>query len=452
MKSRKQVRRPRNKSKKFREMNGGGKGQKLNTACMLGDLNEAQRNWTGSNEDFRDEWRRTPLIAMVDGFNMEKKQDYLDVFYWLLNDLRCDVNKRDSWRNTALHYVLERSSFKIGEEIMRKDEKIVRNEMAMALINHPDIWPDEPNSDGNTPLHLACRYNFIEIVKLLIQKFGTKYVEAIPDSIYYVNINRRDKMRNTPLYIALEKGFTDIANILLNDENIDLDIRGPGGITPLMAAIKFENDKIIDRLLAYDNIEIQKIDQEQRTALHYAYSSNNFDVAIILLDRGAHIRRAVTENKNKTDIDKLTDNGIVSNEELRKFLEPLKKQNDERKNANSRILNSIKTREGLLVPRVLDTISEFARKDLSRPLTSEERKRSQDGRDRRNTLRSLKEVNKKKIDGKVLPNEILSKIRGFAGFDDEAIRIEQDDKLQKEIAFKNFGGKRKTKKRKTRKH
>ena len=95
-------------------------------------------------------------------------------------------------------------------------------------------------------------------------------------------------------------------------------------------------------------------------------------------------------------------------------------------------------------------MSEFARKDLSRPLTSEERNRSQDGRDRRNTLRSLKEVNKKKIDGKVLPNEILSKIRGFAGFDDEDIRNEQDDKLQKEIAFKNFGGKRKTNKRKTR--
>ena len=452
MKSRKQVRRPRNKSKKFREMNGGGKGQNLNDACMLGDLNEAKRNHTGSNEDFRDQWRRTPLIAMTQMFSMKNKQDYLDVFYWLLNETQCDVTKRDADGNTALHHVLERSFCIVGEEIMRKDEKIVRNEMAMALINHPYIWPDEPNKNGNTPLHLACTYNFIEIVKLLIQKFGTKYIQAIPDSIYYVDINRRDKMRNTPLYIALEKGFTDIANILLNDENIDLDIRGPGGITPLMAAIKFENDKIIDRLLAYDNIEIQKIDQEQRTALHYAYSSNNFDLAIILLDRGAHIRRAVTENENKTDIDKLTDNGIVSNEELRKFLEPLKRQNDERKNANSRILNSIKTREGLLVPNVLDSISEFARKDLSRPSTSEERKRSQDGRDRRNYLRSLKELNKKKMDGKVLPNEILSKIRGFAGFDDQDIRNEQDDKLQKEIAFKNFGGKRKTKKRKTRKH
>ena len=71
MKSRKQVRRPRNKSKKFREMNGGGKGQKLNDACMLGDLKGAERNWTGDNQDFRDQWRRTPLIAMVEQFKME---------------------------------------------------------------------------------------------------------------------------------------------------------------------------------------------------------------------------------------------------------------------------------------------------------------------------------------------------------------------------------------------
>ena len=75
MKSRKQVRRPRNKSKKFREMNGGGKGQNLNDACMLGDLNEAKRNHTGSNEDFRDQWRRTPLIAMTQMFSMKNKQD-----------------------------------------------------------------------------------------------------------------------------------------------------------------------------------------------------------------------------------------------------------------------------------------------------------------------------------------------------------------------------------------
>ena len=119
---------------------------------------------TKTSNIFRDQWRRTPLIAMVEQFKMEKKQDYLDVFYWLMNDTHCDVNKRDSWRNTALHNVLERTFFKIGEEKMRKDEKIVRNEMAMALINHPDI------SDELTLMEILL---FIEKIyrniKLLIQ-------------------------------------------------------------------------------------------------------------------------------------------------------------------------------------------------------------------------------------------------------------------------------------------
>ena len=66
-------------------------------------------------------------------------------------------------------------------------------------------------------------------------------------------------------------------------------------------------------------------------------------------------------------------------------------------------------------------------------------------------------LNKKKIDGKLVPNEVLSKIRGYDGtMDDEAIKVKIDDDLQKE-GVKYFGGKRKTKKnknskRKTRKH
>ena len=112
----------------------------------------------------------------------------------------------------------------------------------------------------------------------------------------------------------------------------------------------------------------------------------------------------------------------------------------------------------MLAPNVLDNISKFAELDTSRPLTTESRKRSQYGRDRRNRIESLKVLNEKKVNGKLLSPKMLRKIREFDGtIDDEAIKVKRDDDLQKEIAFKNFGGKRKTKKnknskRKTRKH
>lgn len=400
MKSKKQIRRIGNKSKKFREMNcGGGRtGEKLNEACKIGaSLRKIVSIWNGVNDNYREERTGyTSLMSTIQNFTMERKDDYLNVFYWLLNTAKCELHTRDRERETALNHVLYRYEFSINGVSKRRttyDEKIIFNEMAVALINKLNYSVNLTNNDGNSPLHIACTTNNIEIVKFLLQKFGTYKYSIDSGSSNAIAINMKNKEKKTPLHIVSDKGFTDIANILLNDGNIEINV----------------------------------IDKRGWTPLHYAYVSNNIDLAITLLDKGAKITKAVTNNI--TEIDKLTDNGIVSNEKLREFLEPLKKQNDERKkerrDANSRILNSIKTREGLLAPNVLDIISEFAEKDVSRPLTPESIKRSQDGRDKRH-------------------DENFEKM--------EKIKVERDEKLQKEIAFKNFGGKRKTKKRKTRKN
>ena len=93
-------------------MNGGGKEADLNKACMDGNLREAIDNWTGDNENVR-YIGYTPLINTITQFRARKKQDYLDVFYWLLNNTNVDVDKRDREGKTALHHVLERSCWPI---------------------------------------------------------------------------------------------------------------------------------------------------------------------------------------------------------------------------------------------------------------------------------------------------------------------------------------------------
>ena len=139
----------------------------------------------------------------------------------------------------------------------------------------------------------------------------------------------------------------------------------------------------------------------------------------------------------------------------------------ERNDANARVLNSKKANYGenkstLLPSEILDNISRFGRRELSRPLDTEQIKRSQDKRTIRNQIEGLKALNEKKTQGRFLPSEILRNIRGFDGtIDDEKIQTERDDQKQIEGA-KYFGGKcktkrrrnqtRKTKKNKTRKH
>jgi hypothetical protein len=196
------------------------------------------------------------------------------------------------------------------------------------------------------------------------------------------------------------------------------------------------------------DVNARNVDGE--TPLHI--SCNNIEtmkdtlVAEFLISKGADIN--VKDNRDKTPFE------YIKDPKIRKWFETLK----DRKDAKARVLNSIKTNEGLLAPNVLDNISDFIPMDVSRPLTAESRKRSQYGRDRRNRIEILKALNEKQVDKKFVPSEIMKKIRGYDGtIDDEAIKVKRDDDLQKEIAFKNFGGKRKTKKnknskRKTRKH
>ena len=309
---------------------------------------------------------------------------------------------------------------------------------------------DEDNY-RNTPLNYACRGGYMRIANLLLQKGA--------------NVNNRGYMGVTPLHqlfeITIEGSFTFETNNanyfykcakLLIDKGADVNAMDDYGSTPLHKHCMHRHIGIfyLVKALLEHGADVNARNVYGETPLHI--NCNNIEtmkqtlVSEFLISKGADIN--VKDNQNKTPFE------YIKDPKIRKWFEKLK----DRKDANARILNSIKTNEGLLAPNVLDNISDFIPMDVSRPLTSEARKRSQYGRDKRNRIESLKALNEKQVDKKFVPSEIMKKIRGYDGtIDDEAINVKGDDDLQKEIAFKNFGGKRKTKKnknskRKTRKH
>ena len=62
---------------------------------------------------------------------------------------------------------------------------------------------------GDTPLHVACEKNKIEIVKLLLQNSN-------------IDVNVEDEYGNTPLYIACEKNYIEIVKLLLAKSDIEI--------------------------------------------------------------------------------------------------------------------------------------------------------------------------------------------------------------------------------------
>ncbi len=206
--------------------------------------------------------------------------------------------------------------------------------------------------------------------------------------------------------------------------------------------------------------DFASIDSDGNTAFHHVCKNGEMSemIRIYLDEFGTKLPYSLTIKNNDGYLaTQLYRNEDVSNIIIEKYpdyknlLNEAEKIIRERKNANASILNSITTGEGedrkLLAPNVLDKISSFIPMNVSRPLTAEERKRSQDGRDKRDILRRL---NEKKADGKLLPSEILDNIRKY-------VDPEKAEKIKENRNKVKKGGKRKTKKnknskRKTRKH
>ena len=64
------------------------------------------------------------------------------------------------------------------------------------------------NEYGDAPLHVACRYNYIDIAELLLEK------EA--------DINIKNEDCNTALHYACEKSYKDIIKLLINTDSINI--------------------------------------------------------------------------------------------------------------------------------------------------------------------------------------------------------------------------------------
>ena len=86
---------------------------------------------------------------------------------------------------------------------------------------------DARDSEGNTPLHLAAKYNKNpEVVKLLIEK-GAK-------------VNARDNEDATPLHYAVRNSNLGATELLLAEKKVNINARDkPHGETPLHYAVSY---------------------------------------------------------------------------------------------------------------------------------------------------------------------------------------------------------------------
>jgi ankyrin repeat protein len=121
------------------------------------------------------------------------------------------------------------------------------------------------NSDGFSPLTLACYKGNNEVAKLLIENG--------------CDINQKSSM-GTPLMAAVVKGNIEIVSLLLK-KNAEVNVTDNNGTTALLYATMFKNKEIVS-LLIKANANPDLKDNRGNSALDYAILSNDDKLIEIL--------------------------------------------------------------------------------------------------------------------------------------------------------------------------
>lgn len=154
-----------------------------------------------------------------------------------INKKRNDVIKRILNSKCILTYVnnaeniTEQESLIIFEHCYKYN---TTDDIVLNLIRRNDFNAAQINEKGDTPLHVACRYRRIKIVKSLLDKDDT-----------ILNIKNNDG--DTPLHIAIKNRQQDIVALILNGNyNFDVNIQDKEGRTAtfLIKHYKFDENTI----------------------------------------------------------------------------------------------------------------------------------------------------------------------------------------------------------------
>ncbi|XP_042482302.1 protein ACCELERATED CELL DEATH 6-like [Macadamia integrifolia] len=162
------------------------------------------------------------------------------------------------------------------------------------------------NSKGDTALHVAAREGHTSVAEFLIQKIlpwpSDNDVESgsnSSSSLAREKIRMRNKTKNTALHEAVRSNNLVMVNLLtgadpdLGHPNYDVDVEG--GESPLFLAARSGSSKILNQIFricpspAHDG-------QHGRTALHVAVVEGHLGVVKMLLEKKGEIVNKVDEN------------------------------------------------------------------------------------------------------------------------------------------------------------
>jgi ankyrin repeat protein len=197
-----------------------------------------------------------------------------------------NVNAKNIWGETSLHYAAERGHKEAVELLIAKGADIHagriealqyaiehgHTEVAIILINKgANVNPKTQSSW--TPLHSAAEGGYKQVAEKLLAKGAY--------------VNSKDKKGYTPFHYALWNSKNDIARLLI-EKGVDVHGKDQSGYIPLHWVVMIGNRELTELLLA-KGAYVNSKDKEGYTPFHYALWNSKTDIARLLIEKGADV-------------------------------------------------------------------------------------------------------------------------------------------------------------------
>ena len=144
---------------------------------------------------------------------------------------------------------------------------ILTSEIVTALVTKC-ANPNIRDKSGWTPLDYAIKYSKIDTISALLQ------------SPYQFDCVQKLPAHEIPIHLACEEGTLVVIDVLIQ-YGADIN-RKHNGMTPLMVACKSRHYKIVQRLLQEPTIDIDAVNLNGWSALHFAvFATSKFATALV---------------------------------------------------------------------------------------------------------------------------------------------------------------------------
>jgi ankyrin repeat protein len=192
------------------------------------------------------------------------KSDQSGVFRVLLSDMRVDINFKD-YKEVSI----------LSRAIMNKSTSDVK-----LILARKDLIIDFRDPEILDALTYAIINGNEAVVKLLVK------LDWININLFELDHWQGASSGRTPLMKAVQRGRSEIAQLLLAHPDIDINVRDINGDTVLMMATRMANS-FLETILAHPCVDISLRNHDGQTALAIAHEYQYSDVVQILIDAGA---------------------------------------------------------------------------------------------------------------------------------------------------------------------